>query len=91
MSHSRIRLDPRFAQHLRIPAGTNPDGVVMHLVNDDGELVHERKLDAREFAARVSAVEDVERFKREHPPGRYFLYGYDGDSGECLGTLVIEP
>ena len=88
-AHGRIRLDPRFQQHLRILARTCPGGVVMHLVSDKGELLHETFLRTT-VEAELWAAADRELSWRGGSK-RLYLYGYDGDSGECLGTMIVEP
>jgi len=60
----------------------------MRLVDRDGEVLHERELRSGEPVELWAAVD--EEFARDALPtrGPLFLYGYDGDTGDCLGTLI---
>lgn len=85
----RVRLDPRFEEHKQIPGGECPGGVVMRLVSEKGEVIHERKLKTT-AEAELWAAADRE-LSWEGGSRRLYLYGYDGDTGKCLGTMIAEP
>jgi hypothetical protein len=84
--HELLRLDPRFWEHVRIDPGECPGGIVLHVVNRDGELIRERMLRSPDEAERA-AMKDTESAREQS--GRLFLYLYDGDSGDCITTLVV--
>jgi hypothetical protein len=86
--HSQVRLDPRFRQHLRIEPASCPGGVVVHVVDDEGELLTEHVLRSPAEADAAALIDTQEARRRA---GRLWLYLYDGDNGDCVGTLVVEP
>lgn len=71
-----------------IAAGVAPGALAVRIVTEAGALLDAHAL---ELHTAVSAdLSLVAWHLLEHPDGRVFVYVYDGDSGLCLSTVVVD-
>jgi hypothetical protein len=73
----------------RIAPESAPGALYVRIATESGKLLDEHALSHEN--ARVSGVannDQTEAWLAEHPEDRVFVYVYDGDSGECVQTII---
>jgi hypothetical protein len=85
------QLDPRFEQHLRVEPLSAPGGILVRHVDGEAALLGERALgpgDLGSLDAVALADGELVGAALEGGDGPVFTYFYDGDTGECLRTVI---
>jgi hypothetical protein len=68
--------------------GLAPGGLWLRLCTED-RIVFERAILETDPAAAFAAADAELTSEQVRPGERAWLYFYDGDSGECMGTLIM--
>lgn len=76
----------------RLPPGRAPGGIVVRVSTFEGDLISETIMGPDDLGSVAGFGDRDGGLAIEHArPGRpTFTHLYDGDSGECLGTFIVE-
>lgn len=74
------------------PPNLAPSGIYLRAVVDDGELLFEDSL-TEPGGAEVAAIHHADQLRARVDERRQtvYLFLYDGDTGECLQTILFAP
>ena len=76
----------------RIPPDSMPNGVVIRICSSD-ELIVEEKLNAGHVVTNLTERIAAQHFDQVQPYLKrgetVRTYFYDGDTGECMGTIIV--
>lgn len=70
-----------------VPAGLVPGGVYARVAVVGGPLLAEHAVTVVDDGARDAEIAGA--WLAGHPDGEVHVYLYDGDTGECVHTLVV--